>query len=255
MIIEFAQIEILLLIMARLMGVFFFAPVFNARSIAIPIKMAFVFWVSAVLWFIVPVQNLPESMAGLILQLFIEFLLGALIGFVCDLLFLAVQAAGSIIDLQMGLSVASILDPQTGTSTTIIGNLSFFIALVLFLLLNGHHLIVSALQRSFQVIPIGSYLTINQNYLSILQEVGVEFWVIAVQLCAPAVILIFFSDFCFGIVSRIAPQVNVFMLGFQVKPSIGMFGLLLTLPFLAGYFQGILGKMSEFVSKLLLILR
>jgi flagellar biosynthesis protein FliR len=167
-----------------------------------------------------------------------------------------VQAAGEIIDLQMGLSVATALDPVFGTTVSIIGRLAFNLALVLFLILNGHHLLFSSLHQSFTTVPAGAPLNIFNPALQIqLIDLGKYLWTTSLTLAMPAVLLIFLSDFCFGIVSRVAPQVNVFMLGFQVKPSLGLIALLLSLPLIVKYISTLISFMGEEVLRLILILK
>jgi flagellar biosynthesis protein FliR len=105
-------------------------------------------------------------------------------------------------------------------------------------------------------IPAGAPLNIFNGKLTIqLLDLGKEMWLIAIQLSAPVVLLIFISDFTFGIVSRVAPQVNVFMLGFQVKPALGLFALLLSLPLLTRYIANLVEKMGVEIVRLVAILR
>jgi len=247
MIISVAQIEVLVFILARIAGVFIQAPLFSSRSFPATAKIAFAVWLSIILWFVTPVSpTLPDSLFSFVLTASAEVAFGFLIGFVCNLIFIAIQSAGEIIDLQMGLSVASALDPVFGSVISIIGRLTFFTALVVFILFDGHHLLLSAFHQSFSVLPAGKIANFTSYQLTAqLMDLGGALWMTAIKLAAPAILLIFLSDFTFGIVSRVAPQVNVFMLGFQVKPMLGLFGILLTLPFLIKY----IGKTLEIIGQ------
>lgn len=258
MIITLAQIEVFLLILARLGGIFIVAPVFSARSIPAVIKVGMAIWIALVLWFVIPLEAslLPTTMPTLILALLSEVLIGFLIGFVCQVLFAIIEAAGNLMDLQMGLSVATYLDPTWGHVTTVVGRLTMYIALLTFLVMNGHHLLLSSLYQSFKALPIGGLLPIFRPGLAQqIIELGGHFWMSALQLAAPVILIIFLSDFTFGLVSRIAPQVNVFMLGFQVKPSLGLFGILICLPLIVRRIVDILPQMTEEVLKLFACLR
>jgi flagellar biosynthetic protein FliR len=149
-------------------------------------------------------------------------------------------------DLQMGLSVATALDPVFGSVISIIGRLAFFTALIIFLTADGHHLVLSAFHQSFTYLPAGKMANFASPALALqMIELGSTLWLTAIKLAAPAVLLIFLSDFTFGIVSRVAPQVNVFMLGFQVKPSLGLLGILLSLPFIVKYINRLIEFMAE----------
>lgn len=257
MIISLAQLEVFFFILARIVGVFFQAPLFSSRSFPAPAKIAFAIWLSIILWFVIPVSpTLSGSLFSFLLALAGEVVLGFLIGFVCNVIFIAIQSAGEIIDLQMGLSVATALDPVFGAVISIVGRLTFFTALIVFILLDGHHLILSAFHQSFRAIPAGKVANFTTFGLA-SQLIGLSemLWMTAIKIAAPVILLIFLSDFTFGIVSRVAPQVNVFMLGFQVKPVLGLFGIMMTLPFLVRYIDKLVEIMGQQLVQLMTVLK
>lgn len=247
MILSLPQLAVFLLIVARLIGVFIQAPLFNSRSFPALAKTALAVWMAGTLWFVTPVSPyLPGDFLSFIVVLAFEVALGFVIGFICNIIFIAVQSAGEIMDLQMGLSVATAFDPVFGTTISVVGRLTFFAALIVFIALNGHHLILTALQQSFVTLPVGKMANFSSGiFVQQTIELGSLLWLTAIKLSAPIVLLIFLSDFTFGIVSRVAPQVNVFMLGFQVKPMLGLFGLTLTLPFIVKYLERLLEIMAQ----------
>jgi len=236
-----------LLILARILGVFIQAPLFNSRSIAVFFKVGTAIWIASALWFVTPITtNLPTGLAGFLLRLISEVAIGYLIGFICNILFIGLQAAGELMDMQMGLSVATALDPVFGAVISVVGRLIFMAALFIFLIINGHHLILATLQQSFTMIPAGQMVNFASPQLAgEMIELGRMLWYTAVRIAAPIILIIFLSDFSFGIVSRVAPQVNVFMLGFQVKPSLGLLGILFTLPILVKQISKLMEIMGE----------
>lgn len=252
MIISLGQLVVFFLILARIAGVFLQAPIFNSRSFPFFAKTAVCVWTAIVLWFVTPVHGaLPETLPALVLALIFEVAIGFVIGFTCNIIFLAIQAAGEIMDLQMGLSVATALDPVFGSVISVIGRLAFFTALIVFITADGHHLVLAALHQSFTALPAGKMANFSSPLLAQqMIQLGSTLWFTAIKLAAPAILLIFISDFSFGIVSRVAPQVNVFMLGFQVKPSLGLLGLLMSLPFMVKY----INKLIEFMAEQLVVL-
>lgn len=245
--IEAELIVTFFLILARIIGVFLQAPVINSRSFPVFAKTALAIWTTLVLLFVVPIsQSLPANFLAFSIALIFEVALGFTIGFVCNIIFLAIQSAGEIIDMQMGLSVATALDPTFGAVISVVGRLIFFLAMIIFITANGHHLVLSALHQSFTAIPAGKIANFAApNFGFLMISLASKLWVTAIQLAAPVVILIFISDFTFGIVSRVAPQVNVFMLGFQVKPSLGSFGIMMTAPFIVSYIINLIEFMTE----------
>jgi len=257
MVITPSQIAVFLLVLARIAGLFLSAPIISARSVPAFIKIGLAVWLAVTLWFVIPLPyGIPEGNVLFVMSLLLEVFIGYIIGFVCNLIIQSVQAAGDIADVQMGLSVANILSPTTGLMTSIIGSLTFYIALVVFLVANGHHMVFSAIHQSFTALPIlGLLKTSNVNFIYQMIELINFFWLTALRLAAPSLILIFLSDFSFGIVSRVAPQVNVFMLGFQVKPALGLLGLLLTIPLFTKQISELIGTMGGEIAKAFMLLR
>jgi flagellar biosynthesis protein FliR len=198
--------------------------------------------------------NLPTSLLGFVVVLVAEVAFGFTIGFIANLLFISLQATGEFIDAQMGLSVASALDPTFGAVISIIGRLVFFVSMIMFLEFDGHHLILAAFHQSFTALPAGQAANFTSyNLVAQISALGAALWLTAIKLAVPAILLIFLADFTFGIVSRVAPQVNVFMLGFQVKPLLGLFAISLTLPFLLRYVNLMVGTIGQEILKFILI--
>lgn len=255
MVISLPQVEIFLLVLARISGLFIEAPLFSAKSIPSGAKICIAIWLATSLWFIIPVRYLPDSVPAFVLAVFTEVFVGFVLGYVSSLVLQSAQSAGDILDMQMGLSVANVLSPTTGAMTSITGSFLFLVALITFLLINGHHMLLSALHQSFVAIPLISFVDFSRPDL-LLQVIDLLrfFWISTIQLCAPMLLLIFLIDFAFGIVSRVAPQVNVFMLGFQVKPSLGLLGIMLISPLLINHMASLISQSSGQLLRSLIIL-
>lgn len=251
MVLTLPQLQVFLLIFARIAGIFIEAPVYSSRTFPATGKVAMAIWISLAMMFSVPVQALPPDNAAFVIMLLTEFFIGFAIGFVCNVFFESLQSAGNLIDLQMGTSIASALDPNTGAMSSMIGRLAFFLGLVIFFVLNGHHMILAGVHHSYSVLPIGYSVNFSAAFaLQVIEGVS-SLLLIALQLAVPALLIIFLSDFSFGIVSRVAPQVNVFMLGFQVKPSLGMLALLFSVPLMTSHVGTLINHMIQEIIKLL----
>ncbi|OGC04893.1 flagellar biosynthetic protein FliR [candidate division WOR-1 bacterium RIFOXYA12_FULL_43_27] len=257
MIVSAGQVMSYLLMLARVGGLFVEAPLFNSRSIPVFLKVGIAVWFTASIWFVSPVTDtLPFSLFDFMLRLVNEAAIGFLIGFILNILFLALQAAGEIIDMQMGLSVASALDPVFGAVISVVGRFIFMTALFIFLIFNGHHLILTALQQSFTMIPAGKLANwTSPGLITEMIELGKMLWLTAIKIAGPVVLVIFLSDFAFGIVSRVAPQVNVFMLGFQVKPSLGLLTILFTFPLFIKQISKLLETSAEKILTVLMYIK
>ncbi|OGC09072.1 flagellar biosynthetic protein FliR [candidate division WOR-1 bacterium RIFOXYC2_FULL_37_10] len=258
MIIAIPQIQIFFFILARIAGLFIQAPVLSSRSIPMLAKTALAVWIAIILWFIVPVkiELIPQTMMEFFSLLIVEVALGFTIGFTCNLFFLAAQSAGQFIDLQMGLSVSQSFDPIFGAAISIMEKLMLMLVLVIFLIANGHHLLLAVIQKSFELIPTPAVINFaSPSFVSEMMGLGKSLLSISLQLAMPIILVIFIIDFCFGIVSRVAPQVNVFMLGFQLKPPLGLLTMLFILPILIKRIASLLGIMGEEMIKLISALR
>ena len=177
-----------------------------------------------------------------------------MIGFVTQLLIVGIEFGGSLMDTQAGLSVASLLDPSTGQTTSILSRLLRQIAMLVFFLINGHHVVLSSIVQSFRAIPITSKLNIFEASRYIV-EICIDIFMIALQIAAPILLVVFLIDFGFGLLSRVAPQVNVFQLGFQVKPIIGLLVMLTFIPGMVELVYAFLEKSAGDLLRILYLIR
>ena len=255
MIITISQVTVFFLIFARLAGLFQFSPVFNTKEVFVLGKIVLIFWISFTMVFVIPLPlNLPDTGLTFALALVIEVLVGACIGFVSQLLLIGLEFAGSLMDTQAGLSTASILDPSSGRTTTLISKLVHWVAIIVFLMLDGHHMLLGSVFHSFKLIPIGAPVHLEKA-TELLMSMGTMIFQIALQYSASILLIVFLIDFCFGMLSRVAPQVNVFQLGFQVKPiiSIFIFGLIVT--GMIESMSGLIQQVTEHTLRLIMLIR
>jgi flagellar biosynthetic protein FliR len=166
------------------------------------------------------------------------------VGLGLGLLIISVEFAGSLMDTQAGLSVAAILDPATGRSVPLFSQTLNWVALMIFLQLDGHHLLMTMLVKSFQLLPIGMSVNLSKAGLMIA-SLGTEIFKIGVIISAPILLVIFIVDFAFGLLNKIAEQINVFQLGFQVKPTVALIVFLALTPGLASTINHVMETLSE----------
>ncbi len=255
MIITLPQIAAFFLIFARIAGVFMMAPFFDRKQVFAMGKIALVFWTAMLFIFIVPLPKvMPQDAITFVLALLSEFLVGAILGFSASAILISIEFAGSLMDTQAGLSVAALLNPATGRTSTLISLLLEWTSIMLFLSIDGHHLVLAAMNKSFTLLPIGSPFNFNLagEYLISL---GTEIFKMAVQLASPILLVIFLMDFCFGMLSRIAPQINVFQMSFELKPSVSLLVFLAIIPGLVNSIYGLLESVTEHSLRILYLLR
>ncbi len=176
--------------------------------------------------------NIPiDNMYTLITYSAIELLNGLFLGYITYLALNTVQIAGSLIDVQMGLSMASLYDPQTGTQSTLVQRLFYWVSITLLFVTNGHHLLLDGIFRSFEIIPIGT-IPIVDNFQYVL-KLFVEYFAIGFQIALPIILTLIMSDLILGLISRSVPQLNVMIIGMPLKLLIGIIIIFASLPFIS----------------------
>ncbi len=215
----------------RCLALFAGMPLFSQRNVPMRVR------VGLALFFAVAAQpalpDMPvlplDSPPLLVLLIGQQLLIGLSMGFAVRLVFAALEFAGEIVGLQMGLNFAGFFDPATGMQGT--ATARFFGTLVAFLFVatNGHLLLIQALAQSFHAFPVGTepfaFLRATAP-----QAWGAEIFRAGLWIALPVVALLLFVNLALGVVSRVAPQIHVFAVGFPLTVSIGLLGLVATLP-------------------------
>jgi flagellar biosynthetic protein FliR len=157
-----------------------------------------------------------------------ELLIGVAIGMVVQLTFEALIFAGQTVSLTMGLGFATLVDPQRGANTTVLGQIFMIVGVLTYLSINGHLVLLSALAESFQTLPIGA-AHIDKNFLMSLVLWGARVFESGLLIALPAVIALVIVNLALGVVTRAAPQLNLFGIGFTITLLCGFFALILGL--------------------------
>lgn len=157
-----------------------------------------------------------------------EILLGVIIAMIARLIFTSVQFGGKVIGFQMGFAMANVMDPQSGTQTSLISQFQNVFAILIFLALDGHHIFLQTAVRSYEYLPPGN-LNLSGKAVPYLIELSAKMFTIGVQLSVPVIVILLLSGLSLGLISRIVPQVQVFMLSFSINISISFIVIGLTL--------------------------
>lgn len=175
-----------------------------------------------------PLPDLPTASYDALLIAAQQVLIGVALGLTMRIVFAAVQTAGEFIGLQMGLSFASFFDPATGANTAVLSRLLNVIAVLTFLALNGHLLLLGVLVRTFHVLPIGTDLSVNG--WGALLDWSSELWVSGMLLALPLIIVLLTINLAFGILNRTAQQLTIFAVGFPITLTMGLTLLTVVIP-------------------------
>jgi len=166
-------------------------------------------------------SNFPSDLIGFIQLILIQAIIGLVIGYISFLVMATAQFAGELLDTQMGLSVAASFDPASHGAVNLIRRFKFYFAMIAFLIMDGHHLIIQAMFRSFTAIPL-SGCTYSGALVHNLIGITAQIFVIGVQMAAPVLAALFITQVALGLLARVAPQMNVFMLSFPLNIMIGL---------------------------------
>ena len=246
---------------ARLVSFFSIVPFFGGAAVPARVKVATAMSLVVILYpsleASVPAgQTLNFGPLGFIALLAKEVLVGFTLGFVASLVFEAVQVAGRIADFQRGSTMGELYAPQIQSRVSELGQFKLQLAIVLFIAIGAHRLFIGALLRSFDFIPAIGFPKFTGGWSPVAELIVVmtgSVLSIGLQLAAPVVIALLLTDLFFGIINRVAPQVNVFFLSMPVKMLVGVIVVLIILPMLAlrmEYFFGESYKAFEYMLRL-----
>ncbi len=214
----------------RVLGLFTAAPVLSMRAIPMRVRLGL-----SILIVVAAQPSLPEmvyiplnSPMALLVALQ-QVMIGLTIGFAARVIFSAIEFAGEIVGLQMGLNFASFFDPLSGAQATSVSRFFGTCAAWLFVVMNGHLLITAAVVNSFTTFPVGPE---PLGFLRVLQPQvwGAEVFKLGLWVSLPIVTMLLLVNMVMGLIARVSPQMNVFSVGFPVSIGVGLVGLWLTLP-------------------------
>lgn len=225
--------------MARILALLATAPVFN--NAALPVRVRLIAGLAITLALspaLPPMPAIPaSSWVGLVI-LGEQILIGVLLGFALRIAFAAVDVAGELIGLQMGLSFATFFDPTSGGQTPVITEVLGLLTALIFLSLNGHLLALSVLADSFTLLPVTA-TPIRAAALSSLLAWSATLFSTGLLLALPLITALLIANIALGVLARIAPQLNLFAVGFPVTLALGFLVLLLTLPYIGSQMEGL----------------
>ena len=228
--------QIFLLVFIRATGIFIITPIFSRRNVPNILKIGFAFFITLIVYNLLNLDIVIYDdlrMVGLIIQ---EFAIGLILGFIAYAFFTSLYVAGQIIDVQIGFGMVNVLDPQHNVQLPITGNFYYILAVLIFLLVNGHHTIITALVDSFQLIPIGEF-TINVFVVNQMIDIFGQVFIIGIKIAIPIVATMFLANVLLGILARTVPQMNVFVVGMPFKIIVGLLVLIFTLPIIVPVFE------------------
>ena len=232
----------------RVLAVFTAAPIFSSKAFPIRARIALAFFIAFAAQPSLQGQpiisiNGPEALGAVIQQVGI----GLAIGFTVRLVFAAVELAGEVVGFQMGLNFAAFFDPSLNTQSSAVARFFGHMAAFLFVVMNGHLMVMMAVIKSFEAFPV------DQNFLVALQQMklynlGSDLFATGLWIALPMVGMLMFANLALGIISRVAPQMNIYSIGFPITLSVGLIGITATLPMLDQPMMALMEKAIDIFS-------
>lgn len=241
-----SDIEQVLLILVRITTIVMLVPVFGFRGVPARVKIGLSLMLT---YLLVPIvydeaMAMPPHLLLLPTMILKEFLVGAIIGFTTALLFTGIQASGQFVGVQMGFGIVNVLDPTTNQQVSIIGEFQYLLALLIFLAIDGHHFLLKALRRSFDLVPLSTG-RISGICAERVIEMSADVFEIVIKIGAPVMVALFLVQIVTAILARTVPQMNIFIVGFPLKIGVGLLGVWASLFFFVYVFKKMFGGLQE----------
>ena len=227
----------------RTLALFSAIPVLSQRSVPLRVRVGLAFLITVCAQASLPEMQVVALDSGLaVLVVVQQVLIGLTLGFSARIVFAAIEFAGELVGLQMGLNFAGFFDPATGGQTTAVSRFFGTVVAWLFVIVNGHLLMIAALTESFRAFPVGpepfAFLRALQPHAW-----GAEIFKLGLWIALPMVAMLLFINLGLGVISRVSQQMNIFAIGFPITLSVGLIGVMLTLPMMQSPFTMALEQM------------
>ncbi len=247
----FSNYLLFLMVLTRMMGMVLFNPVFARRQVPTQIKIGLAFFITVIVTNVIPYKVLRfAGIADFMFAALKELLIGFAVGFIFQMFMSVILTAGEMIDLQIGVGMSKVYDPQSNVSMPVSGSIFNLLFILIFFSSNGHLTFVRIMALSFEVVPAGTQL-FNPDFSRYIVELFGSILVLAVQLAFPVIAIELITEAGLGVLMRAVPQINVFVAGLQLKILIGLVVIILMLPGAAGLFDNIINSMFESINRAL----
>lgn len=228
------HLEYFLLILVRISGFMVAAPLFSLRNIPVRVKTILAVALAILVFHVVPYREVTYSTTiGYALVVLSEMLAGIIMGFMANVAYYILAFAGQIIDQEIGFSMVNQYDPITSTQVTITGNLYTYAVMLMLFATNLHQYLVRALTDSFTVLPVGA-VSLNVGIYELMKRFMGDYFVIGFRIILPVFASMLVVNTVLAILARVAPQMNMFVIGMQLKVFVGLAVLVLMIMMITG---------------------
>ena len=236
---------VFLLLLTRITGIFIISPFFGSQNIPITMRVATAMTIAVVIFPVVDQHTIVEAPTSVLsygLSVLSELFIGWLIGLVSYVALISISMAGKIMDLQVGYAMVQVMDPTSGQQNALIGSFLYNLAVIIFLVTDGHHFLLSGLVESFQMIPITG-LNLDTDIVDLMVDFTNGIFVSGMKVAIPVTFAILLTNVGLGILARTMPQLNIFVVGVPMHLVIGTFVLAMLIPFYVVFLDVLFNEM------------
>lgn len=238
-----------LLVFLRVSLILLLFPIYGNKSLPVQFKIGFVIVMTLIIYNFVNVKIELVSLPVLIAK---EVAIGLILGFTCKLFFFVIEMAGQLISSSMGLSVASIFNPEMGQSTDI-SRFYSIVAVLILLTIDVHHDLIYLLVKSYEILPLGAGE--YGKIFDIAKDMVSKMFILAIKISAPSIVLMLITNIYLAFISKAAPQMNIFFIGYPVYLFVGFLTILAGLPLFILLIQESFINLKFDLEKILIALR
>ena len=244
-----------MLIMLRMTGMIVFNPILGRRNVPAIVSLGFSFFMAVALVGIVPPpQTVQPGLIAVLPFVLIELAIGMVAGLIMHMFLSTLIISGDIMDMNMGLAMAKAFDPGSGTQVSITTQVLNIMFILVFFLSNSHLTLIRFAAVSFRIIPAGEG-RISVEGLYHVPEMMVVMFLFGVKLALPVLIVSVVTTMSVGIVMRVVPQINIFVLQIQIKLAVGLFMLFAMVPMLSNFIDNLIMHLFDRVAETWMLLR
>lgn len=226
-----AQFETFVLVLVRVATMLFMMPIFQSAQVNTRVRFGLGFAIAFVVWRVIPPIAPLDGLGGLTAAVFAQFFIGFVFGFVAFLVFVGIQFAGEVMDLQVGFSIVNVINPLTSQNVSVLGEFELALGSLLYLTANAHHFLLAGMAGSFNLLPL-PFVTIQASLEHDVMGFFAQAFFLVFQIAAPIGIALFLVNIGLALMTRVAPQLNIFAVGFPLQIFVGLVMLIISLPLL-----------------------
>ncbi len=243
------HLEFFLLILVRISGFIVAAPIFSLRNIPMRVKTILAIAIAIIVFNVVPYKEIDYSTTiDYAFIVILEMIAGLIMGFMANVSYYILSFAGQIIDQEIGFSMVNQYDPITSAQVTVTGNFYTYAVMLMVMITNMHHYLIRAIADSFQVLPIGS-ISLDFSIYEVMKRFVVDYFVIGFRIVLPIFASLLVVNTILAILARVAPQMNMFVIGLQLKVFVGLVVLVLMVMMITGVADLIFQEMMAMIKE------